>query len=117
MKAEPEPQRRVAKEQVSSQWEEREARQLQQQAGDSPALEPLFTLMAQFHQHPELIPVARDFIRELAPDEYGEVFLFVETSPMDTTLTIWLRTSIARFAILLGIFIACALVRSSARAQ
>jgi transcriptional regulator with XRE-family HTH domain len=29
-------------------------------------LEPLFALMAQLHQHPELIPVARDFIRELA---------------------------------------------------
>jgi len=34
------------------------------QEGD---LEPLFALMAQLHQCPELIPVARDFIRELAP--------------------------------------------------
>jgi hypothetical protein len=27
----------------------------------------LFALMAQLRQHPEFIPVARDFIRELTP--------------------------------------------------
>jgi transcriptional regulator with XRE-family HTH domain len=32
-------------------------------------MEPLFALMNQLHQHPELISVARDFIRELAPGE------------------------------------------------
>jgi transcriptional regulator with XRE-family HTH domain len=32
-------------------------------------LEPLFALMSQFHQHPELIPVARDFLRELTSGE------------------------------------------------
>ena len=67
--AEPEPRRRVVEEQGASQWEEHEAPQPQQEAGVESALEPLFTLMAQLHQHPELIPVARDFIRELAPGE------------------------------------------------
>jgi transcriptional regulator with XRE-family HTH domain len=33
------------------------------------ALEPLFALMAQLHRHPELIPVVRDFVCELAPNE------------------------------------------------
>src|SRR5713226_2673007 len=39
------------------------------QADEQQALEPLFALMAQLRQHPELIPVTRDFLRELAPDE------------------------------------------------
>ena len=55
---------------MASQWEKREPFQ-PQQVGEQQALEPLFTLMAQLHQHPELIPVARDFIRELAPGELG----------------------------------------------
>jgi transcriptional regulator with XRE-family HTH domain len=37
------------------------------QADEQQALEPLFALIEQLRQHPELIPVARDFIRELAP--------------------------------------------------
>jgi transcriptional regulator with XRE-family HTH domain len=32
------------------------------------SLEPLFALMERLHQHPDLIPVANDFVRELAPD-------------------------------------------------
>jgi transcriptional regulator with XRE-family HTH domain len=32
------------------------------------SLEPLFALMERLHQHPDLIPVADDFVRELAPD-------------------------------------------------
>ena len=55
---------------MASQWEKREPFQ-PQQVGEQQTLEPLFTLMAQLHQHPELIPVARDFIRELAPGELG----------------------------------------------
>jgi transcriptional regulator with XRE-family HTH domain len=39
----------------------------QEEADEQQALEPLFALMAQLRQHPELIAVARDFIRELAP--------------------------------------------------
>lgn len=61
--------RRIADEQVATQREEHEPPQPQLQVGDEPALEPLFTLIAQLHQHPELIAVARDFIRELTPDE------------------------------------------------
>lgn len=57
----------AAEEQATSQWEERELIQPQKEANNQQALEPLFTLMAQLRQHPELIPVARDFIRELAP--------------------------------------------------
>ncbi len=57
----------VAEEQTASQWEEHEPLQPQKKADDQQALEPLFALMAQLRQHPELIPVARDFIRELAP--------------------------------------------------
>ena len=40
-----------------------------QKTSEQQALEPLFGLMTQLQQHPELIPVARDFIRELAPGE------------------------------------------------
>jgi hypothetical protein len=49
--------------------EEHEPLQPQEKVDDQQALEPLFALMAQLRQHPELISVARDFIRELAPDE------------------------------------------------
>jgi transcriptional regulator with XRE-family HTH domain len=41
----------------------------QEKVDEQQALEPLFALMAQLRQYPELIPVARDFIRELAPGE------------------------------------------------
>lgn len=34
----------------------------------SPSLEPLFTLLDQLRQHPDLIPVANDFVHELAPE-------------------------------------------------
>jgi transcriptional regulator with XRE-family HTH domain len=51
------------------QVEEREAPRPQEQVDEQQALEPLFALMAQLRQHPELIPVTRDFLRELAPDE------------------------------------------------
>lgn len=39
------------------------------QADQAQTLEPLFNLIAQLHEHPELIPVTRDFIRELVPGE------------------------------------------------
>jgi transcriptional regulator with XRE-family HTH domain len=39
------------------------------QGGDRQALEPLFALMSRLQRHPELIAVAGDFIRELAPDD------------------------------------------------
>lgn len=68
VQARPLKEHRVAEERMASQWEEREPFQ-PQQVGEQQALEPLFTLMDQLHQHPELIPVARDFIRELAPGE------------------------------------------------
>jgi transcriptional regulator with XRE-family HTH domain len=38
-----------------------------QLTGEQHVLEPLFALMNQLRRHPELIPVARDFIREMAP--------------------------------------------------
>ena len=60
---------RVAEEQAASQLEEHEPLRPQEKADDQQALEPLFALMAQLREHPELIPVARDFIRELAPGE------------------------------------------------
>src|SRR6266852_3168601 len=49
--------------------EQLEERRPQEKVDEQQALEPLFALMAQLRQHPELIPVTRDFIRELAPDE------------------------------------------------
>jgi transcriptional regulator with XRE-family HTH domain len=55
--------------QVDEQLEEREPSRPEVQVDEQQALEPLFALMAQLRQHPELIPVTRDFIRELAPDE------------------------------------------------
>ncbi len=56
-------------EQADEQLEERETSRPQEKVDEQQALEPLFALMAQLRQHPELIPVTRDFIRELAPDE------------------------------------------------
>ncbi len=56
-----------ASEQADEQLEEREPPRPQEQVYEQQALEPLFALMAQLRQHPELIPVARDFIHELAP--------------------------------------------------
>lgn len=57
----------VAEEQADDYLQEHEPLRPQGKADDQQALEPLFALMAQLRQHPELIPVARDFIRELAP--------------------------------------------------
>ena len=55
--------------QADEQLEEREPSRPQEKVDEQQALEPLFALMAQLRQHPELIPVTRDFIRELAPGE------------------------------------------------
>jgi transcriptional regulator with XRE-family HTH domain len=52
-----------------AQAEEREPSLHQEKVDEQQALEPLFALMDQLRQHPALIPVARDFLRELAPDE------------------------------------------------
>jgi transcriptional regulator with XRE-family HTH domain len=54
-------------ERASEQLEEREPSRPQEKVDEQQALEPLFALMAQLRQHPDLIPVARDFIRELTP--------------------------------------------------
>ncbi len=59
----------IAEVQADEQSEEREPSRPQEKVDEQQALEPLFALMAQLRQHPELIPVTRDFIRELAPDE------------------------------------------------
>lgn len=58
-----------ASEQADEQLGEREPSRPQEQVDEQQAFEPLFALMAQLRQHPELIPVTRDFIHELAPDE------------------------------------------------
>ena len=55
--------------QADEQLEEREPSRPQEKVDEQQGLEPLFALIAQLRQHPELIPVTRDFIRELAPDE------------------------------------------------
>ncbi len=55
--------------QADEQAEEREPSRHQEKVDEQQALEPLFALMDQLRQHPALIPVARDFLRELAPDE------------------------------------------------
>jgi transcriptional regulator with XRE-family HTH domain len=55
--------------QANEQLEEREPPRPQEQVDEQQALEPLFALMAQLRQHPELIPVTRDFLHELTPDE------------------------------------------------
>lgn len=49
--------------------EEQEPPQPQGRVDEQQALEPLFALMAQLRHHPELIPVTRDFLHELVPDE------------------------------------------------
>jgi hypothetical protein len=59
----------IEEEQAGEQVEEHEAPRSEVQVDEQQALEPLFALMAQLRQHPELIPVTRDFLRELAPDE------------------------------------------------
>jgi transcriptional regulator with XRE-family HTH domain len=56
-----------ASEQADDRMEEHEPSQPQEKATGQQALEPLFALIEQLRQHPELIPVARDFIHELAP--------------------------------------------------
>src|SRR6266849_7866188 len=58
---------REALEQADEQVEEREPSRPEVQVDEQQALEPLFALMAQLRHHPELIPVTRDFLRELAP--------------------------------------------------
>ncbi len=58
-----------ASEQADEQLEDREPLRPQEQVDEQQVLEPLFALMAQLRQHPELIAVTRDFLRELAPDE------------------------------------------------
>lgn len=60
---------REAMAQADEQVEEREVSRPEVQADEQQPLEPLFALMAQLRQHPELIPVTRDFLRELAPDQ------------------------------------------------
>jgi len=60
---------RAADEQTASPWEGHESLFPQTKVNDQQALELLFTLLAQLRQHPELIPVAGDFIRELMPGE------------------------------------------------
>lgn len=55
--------------QADEQLENREPPRPEVQVDEQQALEPLFALLAQLHHHPELIPVTRDFLRELAPDE------------------------------------------------
>jgi transcriptional regulator with XRE-family HTH domain len=67
MQARPAKEYQEASEQTTSQLEGHEPLRPGEQADEQQALEPLFALMAQLRQHPELIPVARDFIRELAP--------------------------------------------------
>lgn len=62
----PEPQHPL-EDQVILQREEHESFQWQTKAGNQQVLEPLLSLMVQFQQHPELIAVVHDFIRELAP--------------------------------------------------
>ncbi|MBV9688673.1 MAG: helix-turn-helix transcriptional regulator [Ktedonobacteraceae bacterium] len=57
----------VAEKQADDQLGEHEPLRPQGKADNQQVLEPLFALMTQLGQHPELIPVARDFIRELAP--------------------------------------------------
>lgn len=54
-------------EQADEELEERETSWPQEKVDEQQALEPLFALMDQLRQHPDLIPVARDFIRELTP--------------------------------------------------
>jgi hypothetical protein len=57
-----------ASEQTDERLEERRPPWPIEKVDEQQALEPLFALMARLRQHPELIPVASDFIRELATD-------------------------------------------------
>jgi transcriptional regulator with XRE-family HTH domain len=66
--ARPAVEHQEASEQADEQLKEYEPSWPQEKVDEQQALEPLFALMAQLRQHPELIPVARDFIRELTPD-------------------------------------------------
>jgi transcriptional regulator with XRE-family HTH domain len=54
-------------ERADERLEEREPLRPQAKADEQQALEPLFALIEQLRQHPELIAVASDFIRELTP--------------------------------------------------
>jgi transcriptional regulator with XRE-family HTH domain len=54
---------------ADEQGEQREPSAPEVRGNEQHALEPLFALMAQLRQHPELIPVVGDFVRELAPNE------------------------------------------------
>jgi transcriptional regulator with XRE-family HTH domain len=54
---------------ADEQGEQREPSPQKMRGDEQHALEPLFALMAQLRQHPELIPVVGDFVRELAPNE------------------------------------------------
>jgi len=56
----------VAEKQEDELLEEHEPSRPRKKRDDQQALEPLFALIEQLRQHPELIPVARDFIHELA---------------------------------------------------
>src|SRR5712692_3734091 len=56
-----------ASERADDRLEGHEPSRPQEKATSQQALEPLFALIEQLRQHPELIPVARDFIHELAP--------------------------------------------------
>jgi len=58
-----------ASEQADEQLEEREPFRPPEKVDEQQALEPLFALVAQLRQHPELISVTRDFLLELASDE------------------------------------------------
>ncbi|HLZ62297.1 MAG TPA: helix-turn-helix transcriptional regulator [Ktedonosporobacter sp.] len=46
-----------------------EAEKPRPDSSSEPSLEPLFALLTQLHRHPDLIPVAYDFVRELRPGE------------------------------------------------
>lgn len=61
-------EQREALEQAEEQVEEGEPSRPLEQVDVQQALDPLFALMAQLGQHPEIISVARDFIHELVPD-------------------------------------------------
>jgi transcriptional regulator with XRE-family HTH domain len=55
-------------ERTDDQLEERFTLRPQVKVDEQQVLEPLFALIEQLRQHPELISVASDFIHELAPD-------------------------------------------------
>ena len=55
--------------QIAREEANRDVEETREPSPQEDGLEPLFALMNQLHQHPELIPVTRDFLRELAPDK------------------------------------------------